>query len=112
MDENLPSADAAPRLVAVALGTPAVGSGSDLPRLLASGRGALAEQILSLAFEAGIRVRQDADLAQILTTLDLDTPIPPEAIVAVAEILNKVYEANNQLGSNATTAVASPPLIP
>src|ERR1700735_4076770 len=65
-------------------------------KIIASGRGKLAEQILQIAFAKGVKVREDADLAELLTKLDLDTPIPSEAIVAVAEILAKVYEANAQ----------------
>ena len=65
------------------------------PQIVASGRGALAEQILEIAFANGIRVREDAELAELLAQLELDTPIPSEAIVIVAEILAKVYEANN-----------------
>jgi flagellar biosynthesis protein len=64
------------------------------PKIIASGRGKLAEQIVELAWAKGVKVREDADLAELLVTLDLDTPIPNEAIVAVAEILAKVYEAN------------------
>jgi flagellar biosynthesis protein len=72
-----------------------IGRKSDsLPKVIASGYGKLAEQILEMAFSKGIRVRSDADLAELLATLDLDTPIPSEAIVAVAEIMAKVYEAN------------------
>lgn len=63
-------------------------------KIIASGRGKLAEQILDLAFHKGVKVREDADLAELLVKLDLDTPIPTEAILAVAEILAKVYEAN------------------
>ena len=55
-------------------------------KIIASGRGELAKQILELAFAKGIKVREDADLAELLTKLDLDTPIPSEAIVAVAVI--------------------------
>lgn len=72
-------------------------------KVIASGRGKLAEEILRLAFERGIKVREDADLAELLTTLDLDTPIPSEAIIAVAELLRKVYEANNQMMSPSHT---------
>ncbi len=85
------------RRIAVALGQQPGDARGALPSLVASGRGALAEQILSLAFASGVKVREDADLAQLLATLDLDTPIPPEACVAVAEILGKVYEANRTL---------------
>ena len=64
--------------------------------IVAAGRGKLAEQILEIAFAKGIKVREDADLAELLAQLELDTPIPSEAIVAVAEILAKVYEANDK----------------
>jgi flagellar biosynthesis protein len=75
--------------------------GTDSPgKIIASGRGKLAEQILALAFSKGVKVREDADLAELLVKLDLDTPIPTEAIVAVAEILAKVYEANGRITPN------------
>lgn len=67
------------------------------PRIVASGRGALAEQILQLAFESGVRVREDADLAELLAALDIDSDIPVEALAAVAEILVRVYQANAAL---------------
>ena len=66
-------------------------------KIIATGRGKLAEEILALAFSKGVKVREDADLAELLVKLDLDTPIPSEAILAVAEILAKVYEANGRL---------------
>src|SRR5580704_6554880 len=68
--------------------------------IIASGRGKLAEQIVELAWAKGVKVREDADLAELLVTLDLDTPIPNEAIVAVAEILAKVYEANARVAES------------
>ena len=78
-------------------------------KVVASGRGKLAEEILALAFKKGIKVREDADLAEILATLGLDTPIPSEAIIAVAEILAKVYEANARLTPIGTTNVTQNP---
>lgn len=65
-----------------------------LPRVIASGKGAIAEQILNIAFANGIKVREDAELAEILTAIDVDSPIPLEAFAAVAEILAYVYQAN------------------
>src|ERR1700743_2902225 len=70
------------------------------PKVIASGRGKLAEQILELAWAKGVKVREDADLAELLVTLDLDTPIPSEAIIAVAEILARVYEANARMAQS------------
>jgi flagellar biosynthesis protein len=52
-----------------------------------------------MAFAKGLKVREDADLAELLVKLDLDTPIPSEAIVAIAEILAKVYEANTRMAA-------------
>ncbi len=66
----------------------------EAPRVTASGKGALAEQILSIAFERGIKVREDAELVEILSLVEVDSPIPLEAFTAVAEILAFVYQAN------------------
>lgn len=68
----------------------------DLPRVTAAGRGKIAEQILQLAFDHNIKVREDSALANMLATIELDTPIPSEAFMAVAEILTYVYRANRQ----------------
>ncbi len=65
------------------------------PRVTASGRGAVAEQILEIAFERGIKVRSDADLAEILGAVELDSEIPLEALAAVAEILSYVYRTQD-----------------
>ena len=66
----------------------------ETPTVVANGYGLVAERILDLAFAAGIKVRRDADLAEILAAVDLDAEIPPEAFAAVAEILSYIYELN------------------
>jgi flagellar biosynthesis protein len=67
-----------------------------LPQVVAAGRGKIAEKILQLAFENGIKVREDSALVEILATIELDSPIPSEAFGAVAEILSYIYRANGQ----------------
>lgn len=69
----------------------------EAPRIVATGKGTLAEQILAIADAQGIKVRKDADLIEILSTLDVDSQIPLEAFAAVAEILSYVYAANASL---------------
>jgi flagellar biosynthesis protein len=69
----------------------------EAPHVLASGRGVVAEQILKVAFAHGIKVREDADLVELLGHLDVDSEIPLEAFAAVAEILSYVYRANGQM---------------
>ena len=68
----------------------------DLPKIVAAGRGKWAEQILELAFANGLKVREDPALAEILANIELDSPIPTEAIMAVSEILAYVYEAEGK----------------
>jgi flagellar biosynthesis protein len=68
----------------------------DLPVISAAGRGKIAEQILALAYENDIKVRSDADLAEILAKIELESPIPSEAFMAVAEVLSYVYRANGE----------------
>ena len=80
--------------VAVAVKDKREGSGA--PEITAAGRGALAEKILQIAFENDIKVREDADLADILAEMELDSPVPTEALMAVAEILSYVYRANGE----------------
>lgn len=67
---------------------------SELPRIVATGKGEVARQILEIAFAHGVKVREDADLAEILAAIDVESEIPLEAIAAVAEILTYVYRAN------------------
>jgi flagellar biosynthesis protein len=73
---------------------------NSLPRVIATGRGLLAEQILRVAFENDVKVRQDEDLVELLAMLDLDHHIPAEAVIAVAEVLARVFEANSALGKS------------
>lgn len=72
-----------------------------VPKVTASGYGYIAEKILDLAFASGVKVRQDADLAEILAAIDIDSEIPPEAFAAVAEILSYIYQLNVDLQEEA-----------
>jgi flagellar biosynthesis protein len=42
-------------------------------------------------------VREDPDLATLLAAVDLDSEIPPEAMIAVAEILAQILILNRQM---------------
>lgn len=78
------------------------------PRITAKGRGAVAEQILTIAFERGVKVRTDADLAEILAAVEVDCEVPLEALAAVAEILSYVYRANNPAANRPMGDEATP----
>ena len=64
------------------------------PKLVGKGAGKLAEKLVELAKEHGIPIREDADLTEILSRLELFEEIPPSTYVLVAEILAFVYRAN------------------
>lgn len=66
------------------------------PRVLAKGRGYVAERILELADAHGVPVREDPDLVESLAQLDLGDVIPPELYPAVAELLAYIYRMNNK----------------
>ena len=83
-----------PKQVAVALH---YNHGEDkVPRVVASGRGAVAERILELAFAHGVKVREDADHAEILAAVEIGEQVPLAAFAAVAEILFYIYRANER----------------
>ena len=67
-----------------------------VPQVVAAGRGNIAEKIMQLAFENDIKVKEDAPLAELLAAVELESPIPSEAFMAIAEILYYVYRANGE----------------
>jgi flagellar biosynthesis protein len=61
------------------------------PKVVAKGSGSIAEKILEVAREHKIPLKEDPQLVEVLSTIDLDREIPPELYKAVAEILVFVY---------------------
>lgn len=59
----------------------------DAPKVIATGKGALAERIIEKAKEADVPVHQDDKLADTLSRLDIGDMIPLELYEVVAEIL-------------------------
>ena len=76
------------RPVAVAL---AYNPDNSAPRVVAKGRGLIAEAIIEKAREHGVFVHESSDLVALLMQVDLDQHIPHQLYVAVAELLAWVY---------------------
>lgn len=57
------------------------------PRVVATGKSAVAEKIIGRAEEYGVPLYEDEELAHFLTSLDIGSEIPPELYRVVAEIL-------------------------
>lgn len=66
------------------------------PRVVAKGRGKIAEKIVALAQNHDIPLVADSNLIQMLEALDVDTEIPTELYNAVAEVLVFIYRLNGQ----------------
>jgi flagellar biosynthesis protein len=66
------------------------------PRIVASGRGEVAERIIETGREAGVAVMEDEELGEVLEALPLNSEIPPELYQAVAEVLAFVYQAGKR----------------
>jgi flagellar biosynthesis protein len=77
-----------PRAHAVAL---AYAPGEAAPRVVAKGRGLVAEEIIARAREHGVYVHESPELVALLMQVDLDAHIPPQLYVAVAELLAWLY---------------------
>ncbi|MEI6837832.1 MAG: EscU/YscU/HrcU family type III secretion system export apparatus switch protein [Alcaligenaceae bacterium] len=65
--------------------------GEFAPKIVAKGRGVVAEQIIARAKEHGIFVHQSKELVSLLMRVDLDDHIPPELYQAIAELLVWLY---------------------
>jgi flagellar biosynthesis protein len=61
------------------------------PRVVARGKGLIAEQIIARAREHGVYVHESPELVALLTQVDIDEHIPPQLYMAVAELLAWLY---------------------
>jgi flagellar biosynthesis protein len=81
--------------------------GDAAPVVVAKGRGALADEIIRRAREAGVFVHESRELVTLLMQVDLDARIPPALYFAVAELLAWVYRIEERHA--ATTTPIAPP---
>ncbi len=71
-------------------------SQDNAPKVLASGAGEIANKIISLAKEHDIPIKEDTDLIEILSKVEVDQEIPPNLYKAVAEIFSFLYKITNK----------------
>ena len=71
--------------------------GTSAPKVVAKGKGALAEKIISAAKENGVLVEENPYLAEALSHVELDAEIPIELYRAVAEIISYVLKTRSRL---------------
>lgn len=75
--------------------------GEQAPKILATGKGVVAERIIDAAKKADVPTYQDDKLADTLSRLEIGDMIPPELYQVVAEILvfvNDMDKIRQKLG--------------
>jgi flagellar biosynthesis protein len=76
----------------------AYNEGDAAPRVVAKGRGQIAQAIIERAQQAGVYVHESPELVALLMQVDLDQRIPPQLYVAVAELLAWLYRLEAEYG--------------
>lgn len=69
---------------------------SAAPKLIAKGKGKIAESIMAKAKENDVPIQEDPSLVEVLSKLDLDQEIPPELYKLVAEVLSFIYRSDQK----------------
>jgi len=72
-------------------------AGDAAPRVVAKGRGLVAEEIIRRARDAGLYVHESAELVGMLMQVDLDRHIPPQLYIVVAELLAWLYRTERAM---------------
>lgn len=67
------------------------------PRVVAKGKGHIADQIIRIARENDVPLHEDCNLANVLEAMELESEIPAELYRAVAEVLVFLYRLNGRL---------------
>lgn len=68
---------------------------SNAPKVVASGKGEIANNIIKLAQEHDIFIKKDADLVELLSKIEINKEIPPMLYKAVAEVFSFIYKITN-----------------
>lgn len=69
---------------------------SAAPQVVASGSNLVAEKIIAAAAAAGVHIKQDHDLVELLAKIPVGREIPLELYQTIAEVLAFVYTVNNR----------------
>lgn len=76
-------------------------AGAPAPKVVAKGRGLVAEQIIGVALEAGVFIHESRELVSLLMEVDLDKQIPPTLYRTIAELLAWLYHIESAQKSGA-----------
>ncbi len=66
------------------------------PKVVAKGKGVTAQKIIEIAHEHDLPIREDADLIELLSKVEIDHEIPENLYIAVAEVFKFIYSVTNK----------------
>ena len=69
--------------------------GDGAPKVVAKGKGLMAQQIIGRAQQAGVFMHESKELVALLMDVDLDRQIPPALYRAIAELLAWLYSVDS-----------------
>lgn len=72
---------------------------NDAPKVIAKGKGIVADNILEKAKENNIPIQEDPTLIELLSKLNITDSIPEELYQAVAEVFAFVYRTDKEVGN-------------
>ena len=73
-------------------------NGDAAPRIVAKGRGIMADTIIEKARASGVYIHESRELLNLLMQIDLDSHIPPQLYLVVAELLAWLYHLEDADG--------------
>jgi len=70
---------------------------NNAPKVVAKGKGEVANNIILEAKKSGVAIKEDKELAEILFSIEIEKEIPPALYEVVAKILASVYKEKKKL---------------
>ncbi|WP_421384564.1 EscU/YscU/HrcU family type III secretion system export apparatus switch protein [Bacillus salacetis] len=70
------------------------------PKVIAKGKGLIAENILQRAKEHNVPIQEDKNLVELLGNLDINESIPEDLYQAVAEVFAFLYRVDKEAKRN------------
>ena len=71
-------------------------TGKRAPEVVAKGRGEVAENILKTAAVAGVPIREDGDLLELLSMVEIGDEVPAEVYAAIAQLISFLWSLNEE----------------
>jgi len=71
-------------------------SKNSAPKVIASAKGKMAEKIIELAKKNDIPIKEDSDLVELLSKIEINKEVPPNLYKAVAEVFSWLYKLTGE----------------